>query len=290
MTLVLYTKVFIEDMADFALKNHPSAASWVYWSSISMIVTALLIFICTCFVINAPYGRYATKIGWGALVPARLAWYLMESPNLWAIIISHHWGKPCPGLKSTPNLVLLAFFFIHYVHRAVVYPLVRMKRTASPMPISVMMIAFFYCAWNGSQQALSLLFVDIQPDESFYSIHFIFGMTIAVTGMAINIHSDSILLNLRSDTSVDNKGKTSGLRYKIPRGGMFELVSCANYTGEIIQWSGFAIASNFSLAATAFAVYTFCNIGPRGYNHHKWYLEKFDDYPKSRKAVIPFLW
>ena len=37
-------------------------------------------------------------------------------------------------------------------------------------------------------------------------------------------------------------------------------------------------------------IFTFCNIGPRAYNHHKWYLQKFEDYPKSRKAVIPLIW
>ncbi|NCX34980.1 MAG: hypothetical protein EBX23_06415, partial [Proteobacteria bacterium] len=26
---------------------------------------------------------------------------------------------------------------------------------------------------------------------------------------------------------------------------------------------------------------------PRALAHHKWYQEKFSDYPKSRKAIIP---
>jgi hypothetical protein len=43
--------------------------------------------------------------------------------------------------------------------------------------------------------------------------------------------------------------------------------------------------------AAAFAFFTFCNIGPRGAQHHAFYLEKFkDSYPAARKAVIPFLW
>ena len=53
-------------------------------------------------------------------------------------------------------------------------------------------------------------------------------------------------------------------KYKIPKGGFFDLVSCANYGGEIIEWTGFAIAC-WSLPAAAFAFYTFSNIGPRGY-------------------------
>ena len=38
-----------------------------------------------------------------------------------------------------------------------------------------------------------------------------------------------------------------------------------------------------SVAAAAFAIFTFCNIGPRAYNHHKWYLQKFEDYPNRAR-------
>lgn len=67
------------------------------------------------------------------------------------------------------------------------------------------------------------------------------------------------------------------------------MVSAGNYASEMLEWTGFAIAAG-TLPAAAFALFTFCNLAPRGAAHHKWYLTKFDDYPKSRKAVIPFLW
>jgi 3-oxo-5-alpha-steroid 4-dehydrogenase 1 len=97
--------------------------------------------------------------------------------------------------------------------------------------------------------------------------------------MAINIHADTYLLSLRRQ----NKG------YQIPRGYLFEYISCPNYFGEILEWTGYAIAC-WSVPAAAFAFYTFTNTGTRGYSHHKWYKTKFEDYPKSRKAVIPFVW
>ena len=49
---------------------------------------------------------------------------------------------------------------------------------------------------------------------------------------------------------------------------MFEYVSGANFFGEIVEWTGFAIASWSGIAA-AFAFFTFCNIGPRALQHHQ---------------------
>ena len=96
-------------------------------------------------------------------------------------------------------------------------------------------------------------------------------------GAGINIHSDQILLSLRKP------GETG---YKIPKGGMFKWISCPNLFGEILEWSGFAILC-WNLPALGFAVWTAANLIPRALSHHKWYLEKFSDYPKERKAVIP---
>ena len=76
-------------------------------------------------------------------------------------------------------------------------------------------------------------------------------------------------------------------RYKIPRGGMFEYVSGANFFGECLEWTGFALAS-WSMSGLAFAVFTWANIGPRALQHHRWYQTKFGaEYPRHRRALIP---
>ena len=59
--------------------------------------------------------------------------------------------------------------------------------------------------------------------------------------------------------------------------------------GEILEWAGFALASR-SLPGAAFAAFTFVNLGPRGAAHHQWYLKRFEDYPRGRRAVIPYVW
>lgn len=45
-----------------------------------------------------------------------------------------------------------------------------------------------------------------------------------------------------------------------------------------------------SFVSAAFAISAACNIGPRAIQHHNWYKDKFKgEYPKERKAFIPFI-
>ena len=74
----------------------------------------------------------------------------------------------------------------------------------------------------------------------------------------------------------------------LPRGGAFELVSCPNLAGEIVEWIGFALMS-WSLPGLAFAMWTAANLVPRALWRHRWYRERFPGYPAKRRAVIPRL-
>jgi protein-S-isoprenylcysteine O-methyltransferase Ste14 len=65
-------------------------------------------------------------------------------------------------------------------------------------------------------------------------------------------------------------------------------VSCPNYLGEIVEWTGFALLT-WSLPAVSFAAWTVANLVPRALAHHRWYRERFPDYPRRRKALIPGL-
>ncbi len=115
--------------------------------------------------------------------------------------------------------------------------------------------------------------------EWLISPAFIIGTTIWLGGYIINLSSDRTLRHLRAP------GETG---YKIPHGGLFEYISCPNYFGEILEWAGWAILT-WSLAGFVFALWTVANLAPRARSHHKWYQEKFSDYPPERKALIPFV-
>jgi steroid 5-alpha reductase family enzyme len=131
---------------------------------------------------------------------------------------------------------------------------------------------------NGYLQARYLIRYADYPANWLTTPTYLIGITLCICGMAINIHSDSILGSLRSKQG----------EYKIPRGGLFEYVSGANYFGEIIEWTGYALTC-WSLPAATMAIMTLCNVGPRAIHHHRWYKEKFEDYPTNRTALIPFI-
>ena len=76
--------------------------------------------------------------------------------------------------------------------------------------------------------------------------------------------------------------------YYLPEGGLYDLVSSPNYLGEILEWSGWAIAT-WSMPGLLFALGAVGCIGVRSIHTHKWYKDCFEDYPKSRKALIPFI-
>jgi len=109
---------------------------------------------------------------------------------------------------------------------------------------------------------------------------FITGVGIFIFGFAVNRQSDYILYKIR---------KKNHNIYEIPQGGLYKWVSCPNYLGEMLIWIGWAIVS-WSPVGLAFALWTIANLAPRAYSHHRWYHEKFDNYPKERRALVPGLW
>jgi len=241
-----------------------------------MIAMAIFTVLGTIFV-AAPYGRYSDS-RWGPLINAKVCWVFMESPNLiWTALFLAFYSRE-ESVQSVPNMILLGMFAFHYTNRTLIFPF--RLRGVKPMPISMPLLAVSYCFFNGYLQASSLTRFTARDPLYLGDPRFLAGVFLFFCGWYINVDSDARLRNLRKP------GETG---YKIPRGGMFEYVSGANFFGEILEWTGFAIAS-WSMAGVAFALYTAANIGPRALKHHQYYLDKFkEEYPKERKALIPFL-
>jgi 3-oxo-5-alpha-steroid 4-dehydrogenase 1 len=213
------------------------------------------------------------------MINGKLAWIIQEAPSLIVPLWCFINGKKTVT-DSVVNRILLAYFIGHYANRTIIFPL--QIRGGKPTPFGVMLSALFFTAVNGTIQGRYLTQLHHYDDSHLTSPLFIIGTCLFLSGLLINLHSDSVLRNLRKP------GETG---YKIPYGGMFTYISGANFFGEILEWFGFAMATGFALPAVTFAFATTCNIAPRAVQHHQWYLTKFEDYEKlGRKAIIPFVY
>ncbi|MFA5575040.1 MAG: DUF1295 domain-containing protein [Brumimicrobium sp.] len=236
------------------------------WIAIAVVVFIVLIFI------TAPYGRH-TKKNWGPLISNRLGWIIME---VFVLLVLFYFIATGSQKQSITNLIILSLFALHYINRSLVFPF-RIKTKGKKMPVVIMLMGMTFNLANGF--LIGYYFGNFKTYDLGWlsSPVFIIGSIVFITGMAINWQSDNTLIRLRKP------GETG---YKIPTGGLFKYVSAPNLFGEIVEWLGFAILT-WSLPGLTFFVWSFANLVPRAIAHHKWYQEKFPEYPKERRAVFP---
>mgnify|MGYP003998146983 FL=1 len=232
------------------------------------ILIALIIFPIN-LIFKAPYGKHSTK-KWGKTIDNKTGWFLMELPAL----------VTCPLIyfivveEISLSIGFIFIWITHYFNRTIIYPL-RIKTKGKKIPIAIVASAFFFNLINGF---LNGYFISLINFESLSFTYIISGLLMFIIGFYVNVSSDNKLIKLR----------TNQKDYVIPKGGLFNYVSCTNFLGEIIEWLGFAIMT-LNLGSTSFLIWTICNLIPRSKAHHKWYKENFEKYPTTRKAVIPYL-
>ncbi|XP_065870430.1 uncharacterized protein [Euphorbia lathyris] len=105
------------------------------------------------------------------------------------------------------------------------------------------------------------------------------GTVLFLIGISGNLYHHFLLSKLRSK---EDK------QYKVPKGGLFELIICPHYMFEIIEFWGVAFISQ-TLYSIAFPVGSTLYLIGRSYATRRWYLSKFEDFPPNLKAIIPFV-
>ncbi len=236
--------------------------------------TALIIFLVLLFV-TAPYGRHSKRT-WGVTIPDRLGWIIMEIPAPLIFVLLVVTGD---APKTVTVWIVTGLYLLHYFNRAIIYPL-RIRTKGKVMPLAVAIMAVFFNFVNAGFLGYYTGSLHIHFNTEWLSDpRFIAGLIVFTAGMAINVSSDEKLIHLR-------KNKHNG--YQIPRGGLFERISCPNFLGEIVEWGGYALLC-WSLPAFSFFIWTFCNLVPRALSHHRWYRSYFPEYPRERKAVFPYI-
>ena len=113
----------------------------------------------------------------------------------------------------------------------------------------------------------------------------VLGLALFVAAEAGNARAHVMLRDLRSE---------HGSEKRIPRGFLFESLSCPHYFCEIVAWVGFNLVTG-TLAGLAFLLVGAGILGAWAHTRHVAYRREFDGqegrelYPAERRALIPFL-
>lgn len=243
-----------------------------------MAITAVVVFIALHFV-EAGYGMMYNH-RWGPAIDNRVGWVLMEAPVFIVMIVL--WSMS-PRQWDIAPLVMFLLFQTHYFQRSFIFPL--LIKGKSKMPLSIILMGVIFNVLNAMMQGGWIFYVSDSNRygvEWLWSWQFIVGIVVFATGMVININSDYIIRHLR---------RPGDTRHYIPRGGMFKYVSSANYFGEWLEWTGFAILT-WSWAGAVFSLWTFANLAPRAGKIHARYLKEFGtEFAQLKlKKIIPFIY
>ncbi|HUX55988.1 MAG TPA: 3-oxo-5-alpha-steroid 4-dehydrogenase [Bacteroidales bacterium] len=210
------------------------------------------------------------------MINNRLGWFLMELPAL--VIFGYFLGFKA-NLFNMLILLPALLWGLHYTHRVLIYPL-QIRTVRKKIPVIIALFAFIFNIMNGFLNGYWFVHFAIEYRSGLLiDFRLTIGVILFLTGFVINKYHDSILIKLRS---------VSGNGYKIPYSGLFKYVSCPNFLGEIISWTGFALVA-FNLPALSFLIWTLINLTTRTLDHHRWYIKEFPEYSKERKAIIPYL-
>ena len=250
-----------------------------------MIIVGVVVWVSLYFV-DAGYGKMTSE-KWGPAINNKIGWMLMECPVF--LVILYFWAKS-PVRFNVPYLLFFLFFELHYLHRAFIAPF--LMRGKSKMPFAIMFLSVAFNLINGYIQGKWLFELAPQnPDYQYLYTNewlrdwrFILGTSVFFIGMAINWHSDYIIRHLR---------KPGDTKHYLPKGGMYNYVTSANYLGEIIEWMGWAILT-WSLAGFVFFWFTMSNLVPRAHSIYNKYQKEFADEFEARrprlKRILPFIY
>ncbi|KAG4069688.1 hypothetical protein HA402_014711 [Bradysia odoriphaga] len=274
--------------------------SWVYdvaWSNcdedlFDKISAAMTVFVLGSFALNF-FGpvRYGKSAGPISKHPNFLN-YKLTSKFVWRygfiatilVPLLMAFVTPCSKIGNFCNAAGLTIHCLHYFNRTIIYPS-KISPKATPQTLWFFLLMVLITTLHGFIQSHHLL--NVHTASVTYVTYL--GILFYIVGASINSYHDNLLINLRNTSTIAG-GSDSSFNYKIPTGGIFEYVSCANYFGELMEWWGFFMVTKgypqflFAIFATAF-------LGCRARFAHKFYKDKFgSEYPDHRKALIPFIY
>lgn len=249
-----------------------------YWLAIMCMACIAVVVFVVLFFVKAGYGMFTTR-KWGLTFSNRTAWVLMEAPAFF--VFAGLWISSGKGFVL-PAAVFGCLYLLHYFQRSFIFP--ALIKGKSRMPVVIMLMGLVFNTVNAV--LLYNGFFNFAPEAFCEGAAYllkpqaIIGIIVFFAGMGINMHSDHVIRHLR---------KPGDTKHYLPQKGMYKYVTSGNYFGEVVEWTGLAIATG-SPAAWLFVAWTFANLAPRAKAINKKYRAEFGEQAVgTRKSIIPFI-
>ncbi|KAI5925985.1 3-oxo-5-alpha-steroid 4-dehydrogenase-domain-containing protein [Camillea tinctor] len=245
------------------------------------------------------YGMGKTSVNSILNIPGRIAWFTMEVPGFTTLLYIMTNLPAQHGITDLPwqNKVLAALFVIHYVYRAVLFPII--QPSMSPIHAFVWIQAIMFQLCNATCIGSWLAAYGPTTQEEWQAqplsvLRFSIGLVVFYVGLASNYFADEELreirrTELRRQQRLEKQGKTINKHYEVPQNGLFRYMLFPHYFMEWVEWLGYWIAAGVGCApARCFLLNEFFSMLPRAVAGGKWYKERFgEEKIKGKYIIIP---
>lgn len=219
------------------------------------------------------------QIGWKTVFLAEyagpLAVYLWIYTRPWLF-----YGDKMAPISLTTNIAA-ACYTVHYVKRLLETIFVH-RFSHSTMPIRNL---FKNCSYYWGFTA----YVAYHVNHPLFTEPCLLQVYLGLAGFVLcELGNFAIHVNLRNLRPPGSKVRKIPLPDWNPLTKLFNFVSCPNYTYEVGSWVAFSVMTQ-CIPAYLFAFAGAYQMALWALGKHKNYKSEFKNYPKGRKAIIPFV-
>ncbi|KAK6844223.1 3-oxo-5-alpha-steroid 4-dehydrogenase-domain-containing protein [Apiospora arundinis] len=258
------------------------------------------------------YGMGKTSVKSPLNIPGRVAWMTMEAPGFLTLLYIMRTLPAQHGIDDLPwqNKTLAGLFCLHYVYRAVLFPVLQPSMSPIHALVWALALVFQLCNATCLGSWLAAYGPTTEAEWNSYAqfsnggssvLQFAVGLVVFYVGLTCNYFCDEELREIRRNEQrrqerlAREQGKAPESiekHYSVPNNGLFRYMLYPHYFSEWIEWLGFWVAAGFGcVPARCFLVNEVFAMLPRAVAGKKWYIEKFgEDKIKGKYAIIPGVW
>ena len=183
---------------------------------------------------------------------------------------------------SQLQTLLCALIVLHFVKRELETLFVH-RFSAATMPVrNIFNNCLYYWALSGVLIAAFIYSPSSTAAQEPNALLLYPGLALFALGELGNLQTHLVLMRLRS---------AGGAERGIPRGFLFDLVTCPNYMTETISWLGVYLVSGFSWGVLIFLVAAVYLMGKWAKKKERRYRKEFGDkYKRKRFTMLPGIW